>query len=56
MDYHELNDKDEEEKEQEKPDRPLVAIFYFILYTIVSTYCLIAGKFFKTWYPEMSTF
>ena len=41
---------------EEKPDRPKLAIFYFVMYTLVSTYCLIAGKFFKTWYPEMSTF
>ena len=40
----------------EKPDNPGKAVFYFVMYTLVSTYCLIAGKFFKTWYPEMSTF
>ena len=38
------------------PDYPKWAIFYFVLYTIFSTYNLIAGKFFRTWYPQMSTF
>ena len=32
------------------------AVFYFVLYTIFSTYNLIAGKFFRMWYPQMSTF
>lgn len=45
-----------EEEEDVPPDNPRWAIFYFVLYTIFSTYNLIAGKFFKTWYPEMSTF
>ena len=38
------------------PDSPKWAVFYFVLYTIFSTYNLIAGKFFRTWYPQMSTF
>ena len=33
------------------PDSPKLAIFYFVLYTGFSTYNLIAGKFFRTWYP-----
>ena len=33
------------------PDSPKWAIFYFVFYTIFSTYNLIAGKFFRTWYP-----
>lgn len=33
-----------------------MAILYFVFYTIFSTYNLIAGKFFRTWYPGMSTF
>lgn len=37
-------------------DNPKMAIFYFVMYTVFSTYNLIAGKFFRTWYPEMSTF
>ena len=37
-------------------DSPKLAIFYFVMYTIFSTYNLIAGKFYRTWYPEMSTF
>ena len=37
-------------------DNPKLAILYFVLYTIFSTYNLIAGKFFRTWYPGMSTF
>lgn len=40
----------------EKPDNPKWAIFYFVMYTVFSTYNLIAGKFFRTWYPGMSTF
>ena len=44
-------------KEDEVPaDNPKLAILYFVLYTICSTYNLIAGKFFRTWYPGMSTF
>jgi len=39
-----------------RPDNPKWAIFYFIMYTVFSTYNLIAGKFFRTWYPAMSTF
>ncbi len=43
--------------EAEPPkDNPKLAIFYFVMYTVFSTYNLIAGKFFRTWYPEMSTF
>ena len=38
------------------PDNPKLAIFYFVMYTVFSTYNLIAGKFFRTWYPAMSTF
>ena len=38
------------------PDNPKWAIFYFVMYTVFSTYNLIAGKFFRTWYPAMSTF
>ena len=38
------------------PDNPKLAIFYFVMYTVFSTYNLIAGKFFRTWYPQMSTF
>ena len=38
------------------PDSPKKAIFYFVMYTVFSTYNLIAGKFFRTWYPQMSTF
>jgi hypothetical protein len=41
---------------QDTPDSPKWAIFYFVLYTFFSTYNLIAGKFFRMWYPEMSTF
>ena len=37
-------------------DNPKLAILCFIMYTICSTYNLIAGKFFRTWYPAMSTF
>lgn len=37
-------------------DNPKMAILYFVFYTIFSTYNLIAGKFFRTWYPGMSTF
>lgn len=33
------------------PDNPKWAIFYFVMYTVFSTYNLIAGKFFRTWYP-----
>lgn len=46
----------EEKDEENPPDSPKWAIFYFVLYTIFSTYNLIAGKFFRTWYPQMSTF
>ena len=42
--------------EEELPDNPTRAIFYFIMYTIFSTYNLISGKFFRMWYPGMSTF
>ena len=38
------------------PDNPRWGVFYFFLYTLFSTYNLIAGKFFRTWYPHMSTF
>ena len=57
--YTDLRDQDEDKKSTktvDKPDNPAKAVFYFVMYTLVSTYCLIAGKFFKTWYPEMSTF
>lgn len=37
-------------------DNPKLAIMYFVFYTMFSTYNLIAGKFFRTWYPHMSTF
>ena len=44
------------EKDKEPKDNPKMAIFYFVLYTMFSTYNLISGKFFRTWYPHMSTF
>ena len=51
------NADDTQAKERgEKPDNPKWAIFYFVMYTIFSTYNLIAGKFFRMWYPSMSTF
>ena len=54
--YTDLKDQPEETKSNktvtERPDNPAKAVFYFVMYTLVSTYCLIAGKFFKTWYPE----
>jgi len=33
-----------------------MAIIYYLLYTLFSTYNLVSGKFFRTWYPQMSTF
>ena len=44
------------EQSEMPPDNPKWAIFYFVMYTVFSTYNLIAGKFFRTWYPQMSTF
>ena len=54
------NDNSDERKvhgqNEVPPDNPKWAIFYFVMYTVFSTYNLIAGKFFRTWYPQMSTF
>ena len=51
-----LADANASQDEEMPKDNPKMAIFYFVLYTIFSTYNLIAGKFFRTWYPGMSTF
>jgi len=37
-------------------DNPKLAIMYYVFYTMFSTYNLISGKFFRLWYPQMSTF
>lgn len=54
VDKEERREGDEEDNEP--PDSPRLAVFYFVLYTVFSTYNLIAGKFFRMWYPGMSTF
>ena len=37
--------------DKEQKDNPKMAIFYFVMYTLFSTYNLVSGKFLKSWYP-----